>query len=464
MALVSGVGAGSGLDINALVSQLVQAEAAAPSAAINRREAKAKAQISALGTVKSAFDGLQTAINALKSNTLFSGRSFASSASEYVTAKAGSSTATVGSFEVVVDRLAQANKIRFNELPTGSTLDDGSLEIRYGVGAEDELNIVIDSSNNTLRQLAAAINEQAGGKGISASVVASATGESLVLTSLTSGADSAISVTPATAGSNLDGFATSNAANFTEIDAAQDARAYIDGVEVISSSNTLSDAVDGVSLTLLKLTDGNGSNPSNARITVSENISGAKSALEKFVKAYNDAFSAIGEVTAFDLEAKTAAALNGDALIRGAGDQLRRALGQVLGDISAAGVSNLLSADVKGKLSFDGGKFDAAYAADPAAVSALFSGASGSVVSRFASSVDSLLASDGGFAKRTESLNARLEEAGEARSRLESRLEQVEARYRKQFVALDALIGKLGQTSSYLSQQLASLPGLAPSS
>lgn len=462
MALISGVGAGSGLDINALVTQLVQAEAAAPSAAINRREAKARAQISGLATVKSAFDSLQTAVNALKSDSLFSTRTFSSDQSDYVTAKAGSGTAALGSFEVVVDRLAQANKIRFNETPNGTTLDNGTLTIEFGPDAEDRIEVSVDSSNNTLRQLAASINAKAGGQGVSASVIASETGETLVLTALNSGADSTLSVSPAASGSNLDAFDTGNATNFTELDAAQDARAFIDGVEVTSSSNTLTDVLEGVSLSLLKLTDGSGSNPSNARITVSENISSAKTAVEAFVKAYNDAFSAIATVTAFDLEAQTAAALNGDALVRGAGDQLRRALGLVIGDIASAGLGGVLSADAKGKLSFDSSAFDSAYDADPAAVQALFSGESGSVVTRFAATLDSLLAENGSFAQRTESLDARLTEAGQARERLEARLEQVEARYRRQFIALDALIGQLGQTSSFLSQQLASLPGLAP--
>lgn len=464
MALISGVGAGSGLDINALVTQLVQAEAAAPSAAINRREAKAKAQISALATVKSAFAKMQTAVNALKSDSLFSARTFSSDQSDYVTAKAGSGSAALGSFEVVVDRLAQANKIRFNETPNGTTLDNGTLSISFGADAEDSIAVSVDSNNNTLRQLAASINAQAGGKGVSASVIGSATGETLVLTALNSGADSALSVTPSASGSNLDAFDTATPTNFTEIDAAQDARAFIDGVEVSSSSNTLSDVLDGVSLTLLKLTDGSGSNPSNARITVAENVSGAKSALSNFVKAYNDAFSAIATVTAFDLEAKTAAALNGDALVRGAGDQLRRALGQVINDVAAAGLGSVLSSDATGKLSFDASAFDSAYSADPAAVQGLFSGASGSVATRFAATLDSLLGDDGSFAQRSESLQTRLTEAGAARERLQARLEQVEARYRRQFVDLDALIGQLGQTSSFLNQQLSSLPGFAPPS
>jgi flagellar hook-associated protein 2 len=427
----------------------VQAEAAAPSAAINRREAKANAQISALATVKSAFAKMQTAVNALKSDSLFSARTFSSDQSDYVTAKAGSGSAALGSFEVVVDRLAQANKIRFNETPNGTS---------FGPDAEDRIEVSVDSSNNTLRQLAASINAQAGGQGVSASVIGSASGETLVLTALNSGADSALSVTPAASGSNLDAFDTGTPTNFTEIDAAQDARAFIDGVEVSSSSNTLSDVLDGVSLTLIKLTDGSGSNPSNARITVAENVSGAKSALSNFVKAYNDAF------TAFDLKAKTAAALNGDALVRGAGDQLRRALGQVINDVATAGLGSVLSSDATGKLSFDASAFDSAYSADPAAVQGLFSGASGSVATRFAATLDSLLGDGGSFAQRSESLQARLTEAGAARERLDARLEQVEARYRRQFVALDALIGQLGQTSSFLNQQLSSLPGVAPPS
>ena len=459
MALVSGIGAGSGLDINSLVTQLVAAERAAPSAAINRREARANAQISALGSVKSAFASLQTAINAFKPGTLFDGRSFSSSESDFATAKAAASgTAVVGSFEVVVDRLASAYKIRFNETPTATTLDEGTLSFTYGPNPEDTFNVVVDSENNTLRQLSAAINAQANGKGLVASVVTSGTGESLVLTALQSGDNSTITVAQTAGPGDLSAFETGTPANFTELAPALDARAYIDGILVTSSTNTISGAVDGVDITLKKLTDGLGSNPANARITVDENIAGAKSAIQSFVKAYNDVFAAVGKATAFDIEKGTSAALNGDALTRGAATQARNALSNFLADAGQAGVITGLSSDAKGVLSFDTSKFDAAYAADPSAVRSLFSGESGSLYSRFAPSIDSLLSSDGVFATRETSLKNQLDSALDAREALELRLVQVEARYRRQFTALDALIGQLSNTSNFLSSQLANLP------
>lgn len=457
MALVSGVGAGSGLDISALVTQLVQAEAAAPSAAINRREAKAKAQISALGSVKGAFAALQTAVNAFKSTSLFGGRSFAVDASDFVSVRSGGSgTAALGSFEVVVDTLASAQKLRYTEIASNATLDAGTLTLQVGTGTA--ISVTTDSETNTLRELAAKINAADGGRTLSASVLSSDTGESLVLTAIATGTANTISVTQTGGAGDLSALLTANPANYTELSAAQNSAAYIDGVLVTASGNTLSAAVAGAEITLKKVTDGVSPNPANARVTVTENISGVKTALQALVKAYNETTAAIATATSFDLEAKTAAALNGDALTRGAGDQIRRAIGQIIGASNDAGVDIGLSTDTTGKLSFDSSKFDAAYAAAPAAVSALVGGADNVISSKLGSPVDALLDSKGGFARRNESLTEQLKDSAARRTELERRLTQVEARYRKQFVALDSLLGKLGATSNYLSQQLANLP------
>lgn len=460
MAIVSGVGAGSGLDIQALVTQLVQAEAAAPSAAINRREAKTKAQISALGTIKGAFSGLQTALNALKASSLFAGRSIESSSTEFVTAKiGGTGTAVPGTYEIVVDQLALTHKLRNAiEIPTGDDLltagQTATLKFSYGAGETDNFEVeVTDASNNNVRELATAINQAADGKGVIASVVSSATGESLVLTAAKSGADNALTITQTAGTGDLSAFTS---AELTVLSVAQDSRAFVDGIEVTGSSNTISDAIDGVEFTLKKVND---VDTPNVNLTVTENLDGTRNAIKAFVTAYNAVVDAIGTATSFDVEKKTAAALNGDSQVRGAGDQLRRAFSRVISDAGKAGIDLGISSDLKGKLTFDTAKFDSAYAAAPESVKGLFDGTSGSIYKNFFGFVDALVSSTGTFSKRDESLNSVLKDTTKQREALERRLESVEARYRKQFIALDTLLGKLSTTSNYLAQQLAALPG-----
>ncbi|GIX36244.1 MAG: flagellar hook-associated protein 2 [Lysobacteraceae bacterium] len=456
MGITSGIGAGSGLDIGGLVSQLVAAERAAPSAALNRREARANAQISALSSLKGAFSALQSAVTAFRSDSLFQARSFSSTQQDYVVAVAsGSAAAAIGSFEVVVDRLASAQRIRFNELAEGAPLQEGTLSIQFGPDAEDTLSVDVQAGD-TLRQLAAAINAK--GKPVSATVVRSDTGESLVLSSGRTGAAYTLSVTQTGGSGDLSFLETANPANFTELAAAQDARAFVDGLEVTGSSNTLSGVVEGVDLVLKKVTDGIDGRPANARISVSESLDALKGALQSFVANYNEARAKLAEATSFDLKTKTAAALNGDAVARNAGIQIQNALSELIAESGKLGIDLGLATDATGKLSFDASKFDSAHAADPAAVRTLLKGEDGVLNQRFAARLDGLLGDEGAFTVRQRALDAQLEEVARQREALDLRMQQVEARYRKQFTALDALVGRLSSTSNFLAQQLASLP------
>ena len=72
---------------------------------------------------------------------------------------------------------------------------------------------------------------------------------------------------------------------------------------------------------------------------------------------------------------------------------------------------------------------------------------------------DRLLGSNGPLTSRTEGLNRSIEDISDRRDVLTRRLEEAEIRYRKQFGALDGLLGQLRATSDYLTQQLANLPG-----
>lgn len=458
MALVSSVGAGSGLDISGMVQQLVDAERSQRSAPINRREAKAKAQISAYASIKSAFDKLKTSIDALKAENLFKGRTVSTTSAEYVSVKSATgATPDIGSYEVVVDQLASAHKIRFNEIAKDTELASGTLRFSYGTGEADNFEIEITEDNNSVRQLAAAINAKKAG--ISATVVATETGESLVLTSSRTGVDGAISVSQVGGSGDLSAFETGNAANFTELNEAKDARAYIDGLLVTSSSNTLTDAIDGVELTLKKVTNGVDSAPDKATISITENLANARTAIENMVKAYNETVDALKAQTAYNAETKTASTLTGDALARSAGDQIRRALGELMGEAGAAGVDLGLSSDLSGKLSFNTTKFDTAMAENGDAVRNLLSGDNSALQRLLGTPVAGMLGSDGALTRRTDSLNEQVAAAGEQREAMEKRLSQIEERYRRQFIALDTLLGKLASTSNYLSQQLASLPG-----
>jgi flagellar hook-associated protein 2 len=449
MALITNVGLGSGLDISNLVKQLVDAERAAPSAALNRREARTKAQISAIGQLNSAFSTLKTAVDKLKAGTPFEARRVESRDTERLAAsiRAGQ-TPALGSYQMEIESLASAQKLQSDPLavPAADTVL-GTGTLRFAVNGS-QFDVVVSDSNNDIYALASSINTAAAGK-VQAAVVRGDTGFRLSLTSGSLGEAGEITVTQTAGGASLAAFTS---AELDETTAATDAVFFIDGTRRTASSNVISDAINGLELNLKKAEVGQ-----SFQLVVSEDRSGAQKAVQDFVNAYNGAIGALKTVSAYNPEQNTAAALNGDAFVRSASAQLRSFIGDAFRAAASEGVELGIDTQVDGSLVLDAAKFNAALAADPDAVKALYSGEGGVVPNRFAGYLETLLGEEGTLVLRKEGLDGQLKVVTRDREALDRRMLAFEERYRKQFVALDGLLGRLNNTSQYLSQQLAGL-------
>jgi len=140
-------------------------------------------------------------------------------------------------------------------------------------------------------------------------------------------------------------------------------------------------------------------------------------------------------------------------MVRGLQQQLRGMVGGYASELKALGVS--IATD--GTLSVEASKLDAALAADPDGVRRLF-GKDGALSSRLETTLKATLdATTGTLTQRTGSLNRQIEGLSDQMDALDRRMEAVEARYLAQFTAMDTLVAQMQGTSSYLSQQLASL-------
>jgi flagellar hook-associated protein 2 len=444
----SSVGLGSGLNISDMVSQLVASERSGPSLIINRKEARAKAQISAMGSLSSAFSALRTALNGLKNPALFDNRVLTSSDSTRLTVRAtGSPAAALGSIEVEVETLAAGQKLRSAAVAdANAAIGTGTLSI---TADGRTFEVVVGESNNSLRGLANTINAQSAGKGVQASIVHGDDGYNLVLSAVKTGLAGTVSISQV-GGSNLAAYTD---AELFQVTAAVDAVFHIDGLTRTSSTNVVTDAVQGLELTLVKA-----ELSEKVTVSVAQDSGGARRAVEAFVSAYNGAITAMATVSAYNAETNVAAALNGDAMVRGASQQLRTQMGAALTELAKSGIALGLDTELDGKLKFDAPKFNASYAATPGAVEALFSGEAGAIFSRLNPVVQRLSAADGSFARRTDQLNATVKQTTEQRAALDRRMAVVEERYRTRFIALDAMLGKLNGTSQYLAQQLNNLP------
>lgn len=461
MASVSSLGSGSGLDLQGLLTKLMAAEQA-PLTLLNKREAKFQASISALGSLKGGLASLQNAAAALtpdstKTATAKFSTYQASIADSTIATVAASSSAVAGSYSLEVTALATAQRQALGTTygATDPVIDFGdnatrTLTLTKGSGASaSSVDITLDSTKNTLADLRNAINKAAAG--VSAVIVTGADNkQNLLLTATDTGTANAITLSGDASFVNPAGgsaIAASSAFNTTQ--AATDASAKINGIPVSASGNTLTTAVDGLTINLQKTNIG-----SPTTITLTRDYSTLKGALNTLVKNYNDLNSTMASLGGYDAAAKSAGALNGDSTLRGAQSQVRSVLQKVPASLSGAPYQYLsdigISVDKTGVMSLDNAKLQKAIDTNFGAVAEL----AGAYGSSFKTVTDNLLSSSGSVSTKIDGINRSVALIDKQRDALNVRLTAIEKQYRAQFTALDSAIASMQNTSSYLTQQL----------
>jgi len=452
-------GIGSGLDISSIVSQLVAADRAPQNARLNKLESAAKFKISGLGSVTSAFNSLKTALDALQKADALGARTVTSTAlslasgitptgstDSVLTPTVGRNT-PVGSYQVEVHSLATAHKLLGGGVEAEAKFAAGTLRVAIG---EESVEIAI-KADSSLADIRSAINEAAGKHGVQAALLTSDDGHHLSVGSAKTGAANAIRIEVLDGDSDLhELFGGLNPQS-----AASDARVSIDGLITTSASNTIADAVPGMTLALKQT--------GSSRVDVAADPAGSRAAVDSFVKAYNAALKAITTATTYNAETQTPSSLTGDAQMRGAASQLRGMMNDLLGglaeqglDAKTLGLQTQGHPNPDGSLVLDATKFNEAMSANAAKVIAAFTGETG-LAAKLNDVVKGYVGTDGAFTLRNKGLNDQLKDVTRQREALDVRMDAVAARYRTQFVALDSLMAQMTSTSSQLAQQLAAL-------
>lgn len=451
MAGLSSPGLGSGIDVTSLVGQLIAAERAPGELRIRRLTNQAESKISALGTLNGVLSTLQSSLSGLKTVDAFQVRKAESADRSVFTATATASAAT-GTYNIEVQQLATAN--RLNSTPfaagTGAVVGTGVLTLTSGTNS---FTVDISAANNTLAGIRDAINSSTGNTSVQATIIQASDGARLVLAARSVGAANAIRVSQAGGDGGLAPltYEPGGTMNLLELAPAQDARVVVDGFTINSTSNSVEDAVEGVSISLLKENLG-----STVTLTVSDDRAKVVENINKFVTEYNNVATKIQELRKFDPATSTAGPLLGDALLRGIESNLRREISSRAASATApydtlASIGITTGAD--GKLKVDSAKLNTALTADFSSAARLF-GATDGVGARLATVVDNALKSDGALVTRTASLQASKKSLAKDQAALDARMALVEARYTKQFIAMDQLLTNLQSTGSYLAQQL----------
>jgi flagellar hook-associated protein 2 len=430
-------GLGSTLDTESIIENLMKVERL-PAARLEQKQAKVKARETALQGILNKMNEVSSALQALRSPTLWSDTQTATSSSTAVTAELAGG-AGPGGYQVEVTQLARAAQrtYQFAKSEAASQITVGGQTIELDAGA-------------TLADAVAAINSNH-----ETGVSAVAVGENLVLSSRTTGAVSTVVAT----GAGL----TEEAAKAR---AGQDTLYSIDGVAGSSSSNVIVDAIPGVTLTATALTNG------PATVDVTEPAPDTKSIAAKiktFVSAYNSAVELIETRVSEEsvrepktIEEANKGSLFGDTMLNGLLSGMRQTLSESglgeLGVSTGAPSASVTkdSASVRGLLTFDESKLTALLKEDPVAVKEAISGANG-----FVTDLEPLVqAATKPGAGISERISAATKEAAELRdqmTKLEERLILREERLHAQFAAMEVALAKSKSESEWLAGQLAGL-------
>ncbi len=342
---ISSPGIGSGLDVNSIVTQLMTIERQ-PLTALNNKVASFQAKLSGYGQISSALSQFQIAVQGLSTPTQFQSVT-ATLADATVGTASASAGATAGSYALEVSSLAQAQKlVAAGQASISAAIGSGTattLTFDFGTIAGGTLSngtytganftsngagtktVTIDASNNSLSGIRDAINSAH--IGVSATIVndGSATPNRLVLTDSTTGISNSMKISvsgDATLSSLLSQDPANNSGQaLAETVTAQNANFKIDGVAVSKTSNTVTDAIQGVTLNLTKTNVG-----TPTSITVAQDTGSVTKAVNAFVTAYNNITQTLASATAYDPATKNAALFNGDASIALLQNQIRRVL------------------------------------------------------------------------------------------------------------------------------------------
>ncbi|MDR6114079.1 MULTISPECIES: flagellar filament capping protein FliD [unclassified Sphingomonas] len=289
-ALFNSLQTGSGIDLSSVVPALIEAQFAAKTAALKTQSDTLTSQISDVSSIKSSITDFASALASLaKGGTLATQAVSSDPNSLSVTTSAGAKLAGM-SKSITINALAtaQVSSTKSSYSSTAS-LGTGSLSIK--VGSKDAISVTIDSADSTPSALAAKVN--AANTGVKAAVITDSSGNAYLSFSSATGKDNSFTITASegdTAGlSRLN--VGNNASGTSTSSTAANASITMDGVTVERSSNTVSDLVQGVTMTLSAVTSKavslTGSSPTTALSNVVSN----------FVSTFNDNIKAIAKAT-----------------------------------------------------------------------------------------------------------------------------------------------------------------------
>lgn len=424
MAITLG-GLATGMDTNALVTELMSAQRQ-PIKRLENDKSYQKTRLTAFTTFDTKLKDLLSKAEAMETSQKFLANKVTQSSAEFFTTTA-SSTATTGAYNVEVVSLARQEKEVAAGVATGFTSAGGDLTING--------KTVTIAASSTLGQVRDAINATAD-IGATASIINDGTGTPyrLVFTATTAGAN------------GVDISANTTDLAFTSQPGSL-AQIKVDGIDIFRTTNTVSDAIAGVTFDLIK---GNLAGVSTS-VKVDTDQGAVKQKITDFVKSYNDIVTFVNS--------QKDASWGRDSGLQSPKSRLQSLLTTAIGGSNALQtLSGLgLATQKDGTLKTDDTKLSSALKDNLAGVTTLLAGGSGveGITAKFKSYLNGITSSvDGLLSSRKKSTEAAVKRIDDSIERMEARLEKREKTLRAQFSALETLVGGMNSQSAFLTQQI----------
>lgn len=471
--LVTALGAGSGIDTKALAQSMVDAERTPRKDAIDAKIKTEQAHITGLGAIKSLLSTLQTALTNVNDASDFS--SITTTNSQPTAFSATTTTnAQAGSYDITVNQIAKATRLATTNFSSSNTsLNSGqsfTFSLAFPGDSSGSRNTSITVNTDTPGGIMDAVNAQSSTTGVSAQLVNTGNGLTLVFSGQT-GASNDFTVS---------GLPVSVSMRAAPLQTAQDASIGINGIDITSQGNVLKDAIPGVSLELFAptatTTNAASSSTSSipARLDLNRDTSSIKTNLNALVTAYNDfdeGLKVLGDKGS--TVATYGGTMTGDSFLQTVRNQIRSMFakdGKVYqdGDSSKALLNPNVSAawqvglefDRTGKMTLNTAKLDTALNKNFDQVVALFSAnqngqsaysvSPGGLAGDAVKNIDKMLRSTGVIAQQTDSANSKIKDYNNQLTKLEERMTAMLAQYTKQFSSMDSLVGNSKSTQTSL--------------
>ncbi|MEW9797590.1 flagellar filament capping protein FliD [Alteromonas sp. CYL-A6] len=479
---IQSLGVGSGLALDDLVRQLLEAERKPKVDRLNAREEKIEAEISGLGQIKSKLSEFKDIVDELRSDNDINGReptiTNPSEDADVFSAEA-SNSALRGKYDIAVTQLAAGSRVTTEDgaftAASDAVLTSGTGQLTFDVGGGAQSFSVEVTAGMTLTQLREKINSASDNFGINANIIdtGTAAGPKLVFSSTVTGAGNDLTINNDFGNAELDRLSTTGGTNNIDtanpdyFSSAKNAQATIDGILVESDTNKFENTIQNVSFEANELSPlaADGVTPLTSRLEIGYDKEGLDEKIRKFVENYNSIIDEIKKLTRYgESELEDDGALAGDSLLRGIQSGLATIVGGSVSSSALGGLFQLgIEIDSDGKLEIGSTDFGLGSGEDRLQdalddsfdeIAKLFTDENEGIATRLYEFADQYTSFSGLLSLRERSAKDNRDRINDDRERLELRMLNYEQILRDKYLNLDRTVAQLNQTGAALLASL----------